>query len=601
MERSYDIVPTELVVKAMQDSGYRNAAYAIAELIDNSIQAGATVVELLCIESEELVQQRRRVRLEQIAVVDNGHGMNATELRRALQFGNGAHLQDRDGIGRFGMGLPNSSMSQGDRVEVWSWQEGPGKALYSYLDLKEIATGDLRQVPRPEKKAIPRRWIKVAKALGDSGTLVVWARPNRCSWKTARGVVMNSEQLVGRLYRRFLNDGRVTIRMAAFRDTALDEPTIDQTALPNDPMYLMERTTCPDPFSKQAMFDPWGEHHQQTIKVKFAGKTHKVVLTFSVAKKEARGGHNPGARDYGKHAARNLGVSIMRADRELELQSQWMPSYDPISRWIGIEVDFPPALDAIFGVTNNKQSATYLADLAGVDKEVLAERHGFSSYQALKKSWAEDEDIREPLLNITDAIESALNALLRLLKAQTRSTRGQRRYDRNSPENKATEATHLRQKQGHAGGSEEEEKTLEPVEKKANVEQGLIDAGVPDDIAVELAARTVDLGLKYVFGHADSSAGAFFSVKPKGGALLITLNTNHPAYSHLVALLEDSGEALTLEELKLLHMRALDGLKLLLTAWARYEDETPDGPRRVAVQDAREDWGRVARQFLEGG
>lgn len=35
------IVPPNLVVKAMRDNGYKNAAYAIAELIDNSIQHGA--------------------------------------------------------------------------------------------------------------------------------------------------------------------------------------------------------------------------------------------------------------------------------------------------------------------------------------------------------------------------------------------------------------------------------------------------------------------------------------------------------------------------------------------------------------------------------
>lgn len=45
---SYDLVPTHLAVQAMRDNGYRNTAYAIAELIDNSIQAGATRVELLC-------------------------------------------------------------------------------------------------------------------------------------------------------------------------------------------------------------------------------------------------------------------------------------------------------------------------------------------------------------------------------------------------------------------------------------------------------------------------------------------------------------------------------------------------------------------------
>jgi len=44
---------------------------------------------------------------------------------------------------------------------------------------------------------------------------------------------------------------------------------------------------------------------------------------------------------------------------------------------------------------------------------------------------------------------------------------------------------------------------------------------------------------------------------------------------------------------------ARDGLKLLLMAWARYEDEQPDGPRRRVAQNARWDWGRIAEQFLD--
>jgi hypothetical protein len=35
-------------------NGYKNAAYAIAELMDNAVQAGATLVELICVEKESL-------------------------------------------------------------------------------------------------------------------------------------------------------------------------------------------------------------------------------------------------------------------------------------------------------------------------------------------------------------------------------------------------------------------------------------------------------------------------------------------------------------------------------------------------------------------
>src|SRR6478672_346944 len=115
---TFEIVPTSLAVKAMRDNGYKNAAYAIAELMDNSIQAGAKTVQLLCADRELQVEQRTRKRLNEVAVLDDGSGMDADTLRIALQFGNGTHLEaaQQKGMGRFGMGLPSASISQCQHV-----------------------------------------------------------------------------------------------------------------------------------------------------------------------------------------------------------------------------------------------------------------------------------------------------------------------------------------------------------------------------------------------------------------------------------------------------------------------------------------------------
>jgi hypothetical protein len=151
---SYDvepqIIPSELAIVAMRDSGYKNTAYAIAELIDNSQQAGATEIEVICLETEKLIEERKRSRIDRLAVIDNGQGMDAPTLRMALQFGNGTRLNDRSGIGRFGMGLPNASISQAGRVDVWSWQNGPDNAVHSYIDVDEIREGRQRYIPEPQ-------------------------------------------------------------------------------------------------------------------------------------------------------------------------------------------------------------------------------------------------------------------------------------------------------------------------------------------------------------------------------------------------------------------------------------------------------------------
>ena len=47
-------IPPHLAIQAMRDSGYKNTAYALAELIDNSVQANAKSCEIFCI--EEVIQ-----------------------------------------------------------------------------------------------------------------------------------------------------------------------------------------------------------------------------------------------------------------------------------------------------------------------------------------------------------------------------------------------------------------------------------------------------------------------------------------------------------------------------------------------------------------
>ena len=78
----------------MRDSGYRNTAYALAELIDNSVQANANSVDVICVEEYTQLKQRRRRRMNAIGVLDDGCGMTPDVLRLALQFGNGTHLSD---------------------------------------------------------------------------------------------------------------------------------------------------------------------------------------------------------------------------------------------------------------------------------------------------------------------------------------------------------------------------------------------------------------------------------------------------------------------------------------------------------------------------
>jgi hypothetical protein len=597
-ERNYDIVPPHLAVKAMQDNGYKSPAYAVAELIDNSIQAKATSVELLCLEEIDLVRERQRSRVKSLGILDNGTGMDAETLRISLQFGNGRYLDyaNHTGIGRFGMGLPCSSVSQAQKVEVWTWQKGPESALYSYLDVDEINNRRYGQVPLPEGKPIPDIWRRVGKTFAKTGTLVVWSRMNRCVWRTSQTIIDNSELLIGRIYRKFIHSGKVNIRMAAFDMVNPLLPLEDKAAAPNDPAYLMRKTSCPPPFQNEPMFEQWGDDREFTIR--YREIDHKVIVRFSIAKKEARepaGGGDGGALPYGKHADKNIGVSIVRAGRELDLDPGWAIKYDPRERWWGVELEFPPGLDDLFGVTNNKQAAHHFSELAKVEIDDLLK--GGKTIHQLKDDWAIQDDPRGPLLEIAQTIQKTIRLLRTSIKEQRRDARAKKRHDQTLVEEKATAATKERKEEGHTGVSDKEEK-LPKAERVEALTQDLTEDGTQRAEAEQKAAQIIDSGLKYEIVEANLETPAFFSVKQVAGILKVTLNTSHPAYENLVEVLEEDVEGATPEQLSERLQNARDGLKLLLTAWARYEDEQPDGRRRILAQEARTDWGRVARNFL---
>ncbi len=600
-----EIVPAHLAVKAMRDNGYKNAAYALAELMDNSIQAKASVVELLCMEKEELVNQRRRSQIYMIGVLDNGFGMDEATLQLSLQFGNGMNLDEasQTGMGKFGMGLPASSVSQAKRVQVWTWQSGVDSAIYAYLDVDLIANGEQKEVPTPVKKKVPKEWLKCGGILGESGTLIVWSAIDKCMWKTGKSIIDNSEFIIGRMYRKFLASGKVTIRMATFDWNNIAGGALnDRKAVANDPLYLITPSSTDAPFDAEPMFEPWPslESYQHSITVRFRGRDHNVYIRTSMAKKAAREG-TAGNRSYGNHAKRNMGVSVVRANRELELDANWAQHGEVRERWWGVEVEFSPGLDELFGVTNNKQSAHNFAQWAHYEvQDLLLPGETITS---LKQRLADDEDPSGPLLEVAQYVQSSINEMRKLIQAQNKNTRrGDRtRYGEGlEAEKEATAKTRERQADGIVGRSDAGEERPE-AERIQAIGAALEAQGLDPAEASALAATTVGSSLKYVFAESAQDSPAFFSVQMKGGALIITLNTEHSAYDRLVDVLERDPTEGSQEKLAERLNNALEGLKLLLMAWARYEDEQGSGIARQQAQDARLDWGKIARRFMDNG
>ena len=593
-----EIIPPQLAIRAMRDSGYKNTAYALAEIIDNAVQANATEVELICVEAEEQVNQRTRKRISAIGVMDNGDGMSPETLRLALQFGNGTHLTDRKGIGRFGMGLPNSSISQCRRLEVWTWQNGPDNAMYAYLDVDEIEGGRLSSVPQPIHKPLPEDWRGRSQAVATTGTLILWSNfdeHRRLSWRGARATLRNTETIVGRMYRKFIDNGRVSIRLlASFPD---DQPSYDKRVRVNDPLYLMSNSSTPPPFDENPMFQSWGVD-DEVFSILYEGKTHTVTVRMSWALQETvpKDKSDRGSKSFGKHAAKNIGLSIVREGRELDLDQAWTNSYDPIERWWGVEVEFPSTLDEVFGVTNSKQSATIFSGMAQFDWE--AEANPGESRAKFRQRLEDDGDTRLLLLPIVEHIRKQLPEVRGRLKKQTAGRRTKHdRYDKPGTEDLATLRFGERAKEGYETDADRKEFTEE--DSKIFEKDLETDKHYPPAQAKEIADATLIRKRKVVFLTKAMDGYAFFNVEHQhGGLTAIVFNTNHQFYAQLMDVLQpETGEDETDSDLLARIHKATDTLELLFAAWARYEMEEVMA-NQSRLFDMRQEWGKMARFFL---
>jgi hypothetical protein len=590
---NHEVIPQRLAIRAMRDSGYKSTAHAAAELIDNSIQAEAKTVEVFIVEERELVEKKMRWRIKQIAVVDDGYGMDDSVLQMALQFGNGTHLQDRTGIGRFGMGIPNSSISQCRRVDIWTWQAGADNSITSYIDIDEVESGQMVAVPEPMHNPVAQEWRNFSSTIwaSESGTLVVWSKPDRVTWKGSKATLDNIELLVGRIYRKFLTKG-VVIRLAVVRDGSV-QADMDRNARVNDPLYLTAPSCTPAPFDKIPMFQPYGETGEESYPISYDGRTHQVVLRFSYARDEARvrdDGKNPGDEPYGKHARSNVGVSVTRADRELDLDTTWV-NRDFRERWWGAEVEFPPELDEVFGVTNNKQSATHFSQMASY----YTDENRDEDWQAIREEWEADGDPRLHLIDVCNRLATHLNRIRTLLRQQTAGARGSKQRHEDTVADRASQKFRERSEEGFTVPQDN------VAVDKSVIRDDLIEKGYAPKTALEIADAIEARDRKVIFVTKDNpESTAFFHPDFPPGVTEIVFNTAHPAYPLLVEMLDPDLITDDTDQLKARIYAASDTLKMLLSAWARYEMEEREGVRRDRVKEVRQEWGKMARQFLAG-
>ncbi len=203
MSKIYKLPPSaSSLTESMRDLGY-SLSTAIADIIDNSITAKATEVEVLC----DLTGTTPT-----LVITDNGQGMSEEELFLAMKHGsaNPKQIREPNDLGRFGLGLKTASFSQCRKLTVISSKDSTLHG--AEWDLDYVSKKDewyLSVLDNDEIKEVP-----YADQIQKSGTAVVWRKLDRLfedqDGSKRQEIVYEKLDLVDRhlslVFHRFLSD-----------------------------------------------------------------------------------------------------------------------------------------------------------------------------------------------------------------------------------------------------------------------------------------------------------------------------------------------------------------------------------------------------------
>jgi hypothetical protein len=203
--RAIDVTPSaSRLTTSLRDIGY-DFTTALADLVDNSVSAGATRVD---------IQIEFDGPDSHIFIADDGQGMTANALNEALRFGTRRIYADGQ-LGRFGLGLKTASLSQCRRMTVLTRSAPDARTMHvRTLDIDHIAESDRWEVLRTcsrMSRLLASSWLAER-----SGTVVVWEHLDRLlpekrqdGTHTARrfaGLAEKAREYLGMVFHRFIED-----------------------------------------------------------------------------------------------------------------------------------------------------------------------------------------------------------------------------------------------------------------------------------------------------------------------------------------------------------------------------------------------------------
>ena len=173
------------VMEGLRDTGYTFNT-AMADIVDNSISAGATKVDVTInlLPNDEIT----------IYIADNGCGMDNEGLMNAMTYGSRMR-DDPKSLGKFGLGLKTASTAFCRSLSVLSKTEINGYNKYCW-DIDHVSkVGEWELI----KKDIDQDEVDLLEETtdGKAGTLVIWEKIDR---------VQGGKSSISKAYKRIVED-----------------------------------------------------------------------------------------------------------------------------------------------------------------------------------------------------------------------------------------------------------------------------------------------------------------------------------------------------------------------------------------------------------
>jgi len=573
------IVNPAFALQALRNSGY-NTATAIAELVDNAIEAEAKDIEIITLSRKRAVGRRTVVGVHQVGILDNGTGMSEDVLDKCLCLGFGTRLDSwhkTEGLGKFGFGLKGSSISQGKRVEVYSWsQETKGKIFKVKLDLDQIIKEEKQYFDPCTEAQLPKEIQKhLGDKIGETGTLVMWSELDKIDNARSETLRAKLNTSLCRIYRHFLDDddryGKK--RNICFYPIDLDEDRLEEI-IPlkaNDPLYLLTPNNLPGYKEKATNYQTESFEVPITYLNK-DGREDKSNLLITVSMAEPGIQKLTGNSEQGRHYEKNTGISFVRAGREIQLSEfGFLTRSEPRNRWWGIEVRFSPLLDELFRLTADKQKILGIKCVDKREANISDDLFADQDYESLLN------------LELNKIINEKIKDCMKIINSRGKNSRS------GGDDDKVGEYVNKIVKQDkNKTQSDLDNQNKTEDEKKEEVLDSILkgDTSLNEEEAEEIVEKVIDYKVNLT---TDAWPGHLFLERRSiGNSSMGIINRETQFYEKFWRYLEGQSDN-----------KGYEALEVLFMAFIRAEDELVRKYDAKMFSDFRNRWGDLVEELIE--